>query len=165
MVKFCSKSVKHYDSLRNFTTFNVKEILINSDSMWNFNNCFLVWMFSSAKLLNGIEILQKRALKFLLPHWESVCGKILNKPVRSSVSINKLKTLCVEIYKNLINWTQVSWKIFLLWKKQIGLPENNTNQIWTPLNTIRWLLATRAYLTSDRNLRVNFLIILNQAKA
>ena len=62
-------------------TFNVKEALINSYFMSNFNYCLLVWMFSSAKSLNGIENLQKKALRFLLNDDQSTYEQLLNKQV------------------------------------------------------------------------------------
>ena len=51
--------------LKRFLTFEVKKTLINSYFYSNFNYCLLVWMFSSAKSLNKVESLQKRALRFL----------------------------------------------------------------------------------------------------
>ena len=51
--------------LKRFLIFEVKKTLINSYFYSNFNYCLLVWMFSSAKLLNKVESLQKRALCFL----------------------------------------------------------------------------------------------------
>ena len=51
--------------LKRFLTFEVKKTLINSYFYSNFNYCLLVWMFSSAKSLNKVESLQKRALCFL----------------------------------------------------------------------------------------------------
>ena len=82
-------------------TFNVKEALINSYFMSNFNYCPLVWMFLSAKPLNRIENLQKRALRLLLDDYESTYEHFLNKASRSSMSINRLATLSEEIYKTL----------------------------------------------------------------
>ena len=69
--------------------------------MSDFNYCPLVWMFLSAKSLNRIENLQERALRFLLDDYESTYEQLLNKAGRSSMSINRLRTLCVEIYKTL----------------------------------------------------------------
>ena len=69
--------------------------------MSDFNYCPLVWMFLSAKSLNRIENLQERALRFLLDDYESTYEQLLNKPGRSSMSISRLRTLCVEIYKTL----------------------------------------------------------------
>ena len=45
-----------------FLNFEEKKTLINSYFYSDFNYCPLVWMFSSAKSLNKIEPLQKRAL-------------------------------------------------------------------------------------------------------
>ena len=58
-------------------------------------------MFLSAKSLNRIENLQERALRFLLDDYESTYEQLLNKAGRSSMSINRLRTLCVEICKTL----------------------------------------------------------------
>ena len=69
--------------------------------MSNFNYCSLVWMFSPAKSLNRIENIQKGVLRFLLDDYESTYEQLLNKAGRSSMSINRLRTLCVEIYKTL----------------------------------------------------------------
>ena len=52
--------------LRNSMTFNIKEALINSYFMSNFNYCPVVQMFSSVKSLNRIQYFQKRALRILL---------------------------------------------------------------------------------------------------
>ena len=52
-------------------TFNANEALINSYFMSNFNYWPLRWMFSSAKPLNRIENLQKKAVRFLLNGYES----------------------------------------------------------------------------------------------
>ena len=69
--------------------------------MSNFNYCLLVWTSPSAKSLNIIENLQQRALRFLLDNYESTFEQLVNKAGRSSMSINRLRTLCVEIFKTL----------------------------------------------------------------
>ena len=58
-------------------------------------------MFSSAKSSNRIENSQKTALRFLSDGYESTYEQLLNKAGKSSKSINRLRTLCVEIYKTL----------------------------------------------------------------
>ena len=50
--------------LKRFLSFEEKKTLINSYFYSNFNYCPLVWMFSSAKLLNRIESLQKKSPSF-----------------------------------------------------------------------------------------------------
>ena len=49
--------------LKQFLSFKAKKVLVNSYFYSNFNYCPLVWMFSSAKSLDKIESLQKRALR------------------------------------------------------------------------------------------------------
>ena len=50
--------------LKLFLRFEAKKVLVNSYFFSNFNYYLLVWMFSSAKSLNKIESLQKRAIHF-----------------------------------------------------------------------------------------------------
>ena len=51
--------------LKSYLNFNRKRVLINSYMISNFNYCPLMWIFSTAKYLNKIESLQKKALRFL----------------------------------------------------------------------------------------------------
>ena len=51
--------------LKSYLNFNAKTVLINSYIISNFNYCPLVWIVFTAKSLNKIESLQKRALRFL----------------------------------------------------------------------------------------------------
>ena len=66
--------------LRIFLNFEEKKTLINSYFYSNFNYCPLVWMFSSAKSLNKVESLQKRALCFFMKtmfcRMRSYCKKL-----------------------------------------------------------------------------------------
>ena len=48
--------------LKSYLSFNAKRVLMNSYIISNFNYCPLVWIFSTAKSLNKIESLQRRAL-------------------------------------------------------------------------------------------------------
>ena len=56
-------------------------------------------MFLSAKSLNGIENLQRRALRFLFDECQSRYEQLLNQAGRSSMRINRPRTLCEEICK------------------------------------------------------------------
>ena len=80
---------------------NVKEVLLSRYFMSNLNYCPLIWMSSSAKSLNIIENFQQRALRFLLDNQRSTLEQLVNKASRSSMSINRLRTLCAKIYKTL----------------------------------------------------------------
>ena len=78
-------------------SFNAKRILNRSYVISNFNYCPLVWIFSNAKSLSKIEILQKRALRFLYDDY-SISYEDLGKV---KMSVNRLRNLCVEIYKTI----------------------------------------------------------------
>ena len=69
----------------------------------NFNYFPLVWMFSHAKLLKKVEALQKSAPRFLYDKYNSPSGEILKKSGKASIEVNKLRYLCIEIYKSINN--------------------------------------------------------------
>ena len=69
--------------------------------MSNFSYCFLVKNVFDCKILKQNLKLQKRGLRFLLNEYEPTYEPLLHKAGRSSMSINRLRTLCVEIYKTL----------------------------------------------------------------
>ena len=64
-----------------------------------FNYCPLVWIFSTAKSLNKIESLQKRALRFLYNDYSISYEDLLEKAGKVKMSVNRLRNLCVEIYE------------------------------------------------------------------
>ena len=71
--------------------------------MANFNYCLLVWMFSSPSSLKKIKNLQKRALNFLYKVYEISYEEVLLKSVRATMKVNRLKILCIKIYKTINN--------------------------------------------------------------
>ena len=89
--------------LRMFLNFEEKKTLIISYFYSNFNYCPLAWMFSSAKSLNKIESLQKRALRFLYENYVSSYGELLQKAGKETMKVNRLRSLCIEIYKSINN--------------------------------------------------------------
>ena len=60
-------------------------------------------MFSSAKSLNKVESLQKRALRFLCDNYDSSYESILKLAGKSTMNVNRLRSLCIEIFKTLNN--------------------------------------------------------------
>ena len=58
-------------------------------------------MFSSAKSLNKIESLQKRALCYLYSDYESSYDTLLAKSDKVTVKASRLRRLCVEIYRSI----------------------------------------------------------------
>ena len=76
--------------------FNTKRVLINSCIISSFNYCPLVWIFCTAKSLNKIESLQKRYIDYSISY-----GGLLEKAGKVKMSVNRLRNLCVEIYKTI----------------------------------------------------------------
>ena len=81
--------------------FEERKILINSFIYGNFNYCPLVWHFCTKKLLNKIERIQKRALRFLQDDYESDYETLLNKYSKCTMEVRRLRTLALEIHKTL----------------------------------------------------------------
>ena len=59
-------------------------------------------MFSSTKSLNKVESLQKRALGFLYEDYVLSNEELLQRAEKEAMKVNRLRSLCIEIYK-LIN--------------------------------------------------------------
>ena len=57
-------------------------------------------MLSSAKSLNKIESLQKRALRYLYSDYESPYDTLLAKKGKVSMKASRLRSLSVQIYKS-----------------------------------------------------------------
>ena len=85
-------------------------------------------MFSSAKSLNKVESLQKRALRFLYDNYDSSVESILKLAGKSTMNVNRLRGFCIEISKTLnnINPAFIN-ETFELRKSLIGQFEINTN--------------------------------------
>ena len=60
-------------------------------------------MFSSAKLLNKVESLQKIAFRFLCGNYGSSYESILKLDGKNTINVTRLKCLCIEIFKTLNN--------------------------------------------------------------
>ena len=74
-------------------------------------------MFSGAKPLNKVESLQKRVLRFLYEDYVSSYEELLLKAEKETMKVNRIRSLCIEIYKliNNINPTYMN-EIFKLRK-------------------------------------------------
>ena len=85
-------------------------------------------MFSSAKLVNKVDSLQKRALRFLYDNYDSPYESILKLSGKSPMNVNRLRGFCIEISKTLNNINPAFMnETFELRKTLIGQFEINTN--------------------------------------
>ena len=62
-------------------------------------------MFSSTNSLNKVESLQKRALRFLYEDYDLSYEELLQKAGKKTMKVNtnRLRSLCIEIYKSINN--------------------------------------------------------------
>ena len=60
-------------------------------------------MFSHAKSLKKVEALQKRAFRFLYNDYNTPLEEILKKSGKVCMEVNRLRYLCIEIYKSINN--------------------------------------------------------------
>ena len=86
-----------------FRNFEEKKTLIGICFYSNFNYCSLIWMFSSAKSSYKVEYLQNRSLRFLYEDYVSSYEELLQKARKETMKINRLRSLCIEIYKSINN--------------------------------------------------------------
>ena len=106
ITKICRSAANQLHALirlRMFLNFKEKKTLINSYFYSNFNYCPLVWMFSSAKSLNKVESLQKRALRFLYEDYVSSYEELLQKAGKEAMKGNRLRSLCIGIFISINN--------------------------------------------------------------
>ena len=87
--------------LKSFLGFEERKVLINSFILSKLNYCPLVWSISSAKSLNKVENLQKRALCFLYNDYSSSYEELLKKWGKGTVNVFNYHSLCIEIFKTL----------------------------------------------------------------
>ena len=74
-------------------------MLVESSVYSNFNYCPLVWDFMSAKAINKIESVQKRALRFLFDDYKNSYDTLLIKAKKHTMRVQRLRYLCAEIYR------------------------------------------------------------------
>ena len=90
ITNICRSAANQLNALirfKQFLSFEAKKVLVNS--------------FSSAKSLNKIESLQKRALCYLYSDYESPYDTLLAKSGQVTMKAGRLRSLCAEIYKSI----------------------------------------------------------------
>lgn len=104
-----------------FLSFKSRTVLINSYVVFCkfFNDCPLVFTFSNAKSLNKIEGIHKRALCVVFSHYTSPYEILLIDAGKVSMDVNRLRALCIEIYKTINRFNPA------FMDRMFGLKNNN----------------------------------------
>ena len=66
----------------------------------NFNYCPLIWHFCSQRLMNKIENIQKRTLRFVLNDYTSNYETLLNKSSKCTMEVRRLRVLALEVFRS-----------------------------------------------------------------
>ncbi len=81
-------------------------------------NIALVWHFCGQADTDKLEILQKRALRFVYADYESDYDELLNRANMPTLELSRLRALCIEVYKCLHNLSpQYMCDLFVLQDK------------------------------------------------
>ena len=117
-------------------------------------------MFSSAKSLNKVESLLKSDLRFLSEYYVSPNEELLQKAGKETIKVNRLRSLCIEIYKsiNIINLTHMN-EIFKLRKTRSAVHSNNKFNLDVP--TTKLVLVIRVLNTTGLKLGIHSLFTRN----
>ena len=102
----CRKSSAQLNALfriKDLLSDEAKKVLFHSFLMANFNYCPLVWHLTSSTSKHKIEMIHKRALRFLLDDFESSYEELLRMTNRVTMETTRLRLLCTEIFKTVNN--------------------------------------------------------------
>ena len=103
MSRICKSTANHLNVLKTFLGSDERKVLVNSFVLSNFNYCPLVWFVSTSTSLRRIEILHKRALRFLLNDYVSSCEQLLQKSSKASINLRNHRVLWNDIFKTIID--------------------------------------------------------------
>ena len=85
--------------MKNYINYEQKKLLIESFIYANFSYCPLAWHFCTYKSINKIESIHKRNLQLLFSKVRNNYSQLLDKAKKSTMTIIRLRCLCLEIYK------------------------------------------------------------------
>ena len=124
----CSKAAVQLNALSRLQKYmkkSEKGAIINSFILSNFNYCPLVWHFSSCESIRKIEKIQKHCLRIILNDYESDYETLLCNSNKPTMEKQRLRTLAVEIFKNLNEINSPYMKNILTHKENAKVRQND----------------------------------------
>ena len=88
-----------FSRLKSFLNQDQRNIIADSFIYSNFNYCPLIWHFCSQRLINKIENIQKRTLRFVLNDYTSNYETLLNKSSKCTMEVRRLRLLALEVFR------------------------------------------------------------------
>ncbi len=102
----CKKAARQLNVMYRFKgifKFKEKETVYNTFILANFNYCPIVWHFCGKTSTKKIELIQERALRFLLDDHKSTYDELLEKCQYTTLHIRRIKAIAMEVFKSLNN--------------------------------------------------------------
>ena len=125
----CKKAAGQLNAIcrsQRFIGNSENKVLIDSFAYSIFIFCPMVWMHTSQKSIRKIERIQERAFRLLLTDYTSTYNDLIVQMGKSTMSIKRHRTLCLEIFKNLNNLNPSYMKdIFVKNKRDCSRSPNN----------------------------------------
>ena len=98
----CRKAARQLNVLRRLSSLLDQESRIfRAFIVSNFNYCPLVWHFCGKRNTSKIEKLQEWALRFVFNDFTSSYENMLKKAELTTLTLSRIKTLALEVYKAL----------------------------------------------------------------
>ena len=124
----CSKAAMQLNALsrpQKYIGNSEKKEIINSFILSKFNYCPLVWHFSSCESITKIKRFQKRCVSIILNDYESDYETLLCNSNKPTMEKQRLRTLAVEIFKNLNEINSPYMKNILTHKENAKVRQND----------------------------------------
>ena len=102
----CKKATRQINALKRLSSFlnqSGKHTMVNSFIIANFNYCPVIWHFCSAKNMQRIEKIQKRALRSVYSDYTSAYPQLLEKNSSCTMEVKRLRAICTDVYKSTNN--------------------------------------------------------------
>ena len=102
----CKKAARQLNVMYRFKgifNFKEKETVYNTFILANFNYCPIVWHFCGKTSTKKIELIQERALRFLLDDQKSNYEELLQRCQYTTLHIRRIKAIAMEVFKSLNN--------------------------------------------------------------
>ncbi|MCP3922493.1 MAG: reverse transcriptase family protein [Desulfobacterales bacterium] len=132
--KICKKAAKQLNSLKRIAKYmgdKEKKIIINSFILCHFNYCPLIWMLCSKSCQDKLEKINERALRLAYSDYTSSYEALLTKCNETTIHVQSIRLLGLEIYKTLNNLNPIFMRDYFL-PKRVDHDLRRTNPLQIP---------------------------------
>ncbi len=122
-----------------------KKIIVNSFILCHYNYCPLIWMLCSKGRQDKLEKINERALRLAYSDYSSSYDDLLTKSKESTVHVQSIRILALEVYKTLNNLNPVFMQDYFL-PKITGYDLQIKNPLAIPkIRTTNYSIISRSF--------------------